>query len=85
MNACPITVYSGFQLDEAHIRNPVSPKLPGFSVPDSDEKRYNIDQDLGISGILLPPTSLPSPFGIGDLGPQACGFIDFLAESGPKL
>lgn len=33
------------------------------------------------SGILLHPTSLPSPFGIGDLGTEAYRFIDFLAES----
>ncbi len=31
------------------------------------------------SGILLHPTSLPSLFGIGDLGPQAYRFVDFLA------
>lgn len=37
------------------------------------------------SGILLHPTSFPSPFGIGDLGPEAYNFIDFLAKSGQKL
>ena len=31
------------------------------------------------SGILLHPTSLPGPFGIGDLGPEAHRFVDFLA------
>ena len=31
------------------------------------------------SGILLHVTSLPSPYGIGDLGPQAYHFADFLA------
>jgi 4-alpha-glucanotransferase len=36
-------------------------------------------------GILLHPTSLPGPYGIGDLGPQAYGFVDFLANSGCKL
>ena len=34
------------------------------------------------SGILLHLTSLPSPFGIGDLGPWAYRFVDFLAEAG---
>lgn len=34
------------------------------------------------SGILLHPTSLPGRFGIGDLGSQALGFIDFLVASG---
>jgi len=37
------------------------------------------------SGILLHPTSLPGRFGIGDLGPQAYGFIDFLAASHQRL
>ena len=34
------------------------------------------------SGILLHPTSLPSPFGIGDLGAEARAFIDFLHDAG---
>ena len=29
-----------------------------------------------MSGILLHPTSLPSPYGIGDLGESAYEFID---------
>jgi 4-alpha-glucanotransferase len=33
------------------------------------------------SGILLHPTSLPGRFGIGDLGPEAHRFLDFLAET----
>lgn len=36
-------------------------------------------------GVLLHPTSLPSPFGIGDLGREAYKFVDFLAESGQKI
>jgi 4-alpha-glucanotransferase len=34
------------------------------------------------SGILLHPTSLPSPFGIGDFGADALQFVDFLSEAG---
>ena len=34
------------------------------------------------SGLLLHPTSLPSPDGIGDLGPEAYRWVDFIAESG---
>ena len=34
------------------------------------------------SGVLLHPTSLPGPFGIGDLGPAAYQWIDALAEAG---
>ena len=37
------------------------------------------------SGILLHPTSLPGPYGIGDLGPQAHGWIDYLADHGCTL
>ncbi|MGI8925150.1 MAG: 4-alpha-glucanotransferase [Tepidiformaceae bacterium] len=37
------------------------------------------------AGVLLHPTSLPGPFGIGDLGPEAHNFIDFLATSGQSL
>jgi len=37
------------------------------------------------AGILLHPTSLPSKFGIGDLGPDAYRFIDFLSEMKQKL
>ena len=33
------------------------------------------------SGILLPVFSLPGPFGIGTLGPEAFAFVDFLAEA----
>jgi 4-alpha-glucanotransferase len=36
------------------------------------------------SGILLHPTSLPSPFGIGDLGQDAYAFIDFLHNAKQK-
>ncbi|HEY9655142.1 MAG TPA: 4-alpha-glucanotransferase, partial [Crinalium sp.] len=38
-----------------------------------------------MSGILLHPKSFPSRFGIGDLGPQARDFVDFLAETGQRL
>src|SRR6266403_2414215 len=37
------------------------------------------------SGILLHPSSLPGPFGIGDLGPEAFAFADFLVASGQSL
>ena len=36
------------------------------------------------SGILLHPTSLAGGFGIGDLGPEAFRFVDFLVASGLK-
>src|SRR6267143_657012 len=37
------------------------------------------------SGLLLHPTSLPGPFGIGDLGDEAYRFTDFLVASGQSL
>jgi 4-alpha-glucanotransferase len=38
-------------------------------------------ESLRVSGILLHPTSLPGPFGIGDLGAGAYQFVRFLQES----
>ncbi|HTS24993.1 MAG TPA: 4-alpha-glucanotransferase [Bryobacteraceae bacterium] len=37
------------------------------------------------SGILLHPTSLPGRFGIGELGPEAFRFAEWLARAGQKL
>ena len=37
------------------------------------------------SGILLHPTSLPGEFGIGDLGPAAYRWVDWLTGTGCKL
>ncbi len=37
------------------------------------------------AGILLHPTSLPGKFGIGDLGPSAYHFVDFLKTAGQTL
>src|SRR5262245_43277446 len=34
------------------------------------------------AGVLLHPTSLPGPYGIGDLGPVAFEWIDVLAAAG---
>jgi 4-alpha-glucanotransferase len=38
-----------------------------------------------LSGILLHPTSLPGPHGIGDCGPAAYHFVDWLAGAGQRL
>src|SRR5579863_1012845 len=38
--------------------------------------------DYRASGVLLHVTSLPSPYGIGDLGPTALSWLDQLHESG---
>lgn len=36
------------------------------------------------SGVLLHPTSIPTRYGIGDLGPRAFEFIDWLAGAGQR-
>src|SRR5258707_15690612 len=36
------------------------------------------------SGILLHVTSLPSPYGIGDVGPAAVAWVDRLHEAGQR-
>ena len=36
------------------------------------------------SGILMPISSLPSPYGIGSFGKGAYNFVDFLVETGTK-
>ena len=38
-----------------------------------------------LAGLLLHISSLPSDFGIGDLGPPAYAFVDFLKASGQRL
>ena len=38
-----------------------------------------------LSGVLLHPTSLPSSYGIGDLGKEAYEFIDFLKKADQHL
>ena len=36
------------------------------------------------SGVLLHPTSLPGPYGVGDLGPEAGAFLEFLRDAGQR-
>ncbi len=45
--------------------------------PDRARERY--------AGILLHPTALPGRFGVGDLGPDAHRFVDFLAAAGQTV
>lgn len=37
------------------------------------------------SGILLHPTSLPGRYGIGEIGPEAYRFVDFLVTTGQQI
>jgi len=41
--------------------------------------------DKRASGVLVHPTSFPSPYGIGDLGAGAYAFVDFLKNAQQKL
>jgi 4-alpha-glucanotransferase len=45
------------------------------------EEYLPVDNPNRSSGILLHPTSLPGPYGIGDLGPSAYGWIDALTQA----
>jgi len=36
-------------------------------------------------GVLLHPTALPGPYGIGDLGPTAWRWVDWLSEAGCRI
>ena len=38
-----------------------------------------------VSGLLLHPTSLPGRYGLGDLGPEAYRFLDFLSDAGQRV
>lgn len=84
---CPETVYDVLNANEAHVLSdgrltvsmePLSGKLL-MNTPDG------LIREDGESGILLHPTSLPSEYGIGDLGPEAYRFIDFLETAGQRL
>ncbi len=44
-----------------------------------------IDFQARASGILLHPTSLPGPHGMGDFGPSAYHFVDWLERAGQRL
>ena len=47
----------------------------------------NVKKDKSLkrgAGLLLPISSLPSPYGIGTLGDEAYKFVDYLVEAGQK-
>lgn len=50
----------------------------------ADSSSVGMDYDK-YAGILAHPTSFPSSYGIGDMGPGAYAFIDFLEKSGLNL
>jgi len=46
---------------------------------------FELQQLPRSSGVLLHLTALPGRFGIGDIGPSARGFVDFLGRSGQRF
>ena len=40
---------------------------------------------MRLAGVLMPIASLPAPYGIGDFGKDAYGFVDRLSDTGVKL
>ena len=51
----------------------------------SSNEQNTSQTSVRASGILVHITSLPSKYGIGDLGGNAYRFVDFLADSGQRL
>ena len=50
------------------------PVAPGY------DSRFPPARDDRRAGVIMHPTSLPGPYGIGDAGPQARAFVDWLAK-----
>ncbi|HYD43123.1 MAG TPA: 4-alpha-glucanotransferase [Anaeromyxobacter sp.] len=53
------------------------PNPAGHALPDVLRERQ--------AGVLLHPTSLPGPYGIGDLGPEARRFAEWLGDAGARF
>ncbi|XP_002978989.2 4-alpha-glucanotransferase DPE1, chloroplastic/amyloplastic [Selaginella moellendorffii] len=59
---------------------------PGDDLPDEYEKDDPSKKAMPRrAGIILHPTSLPGPHGIGDLGPDAFRFLDWLESTGCRI
>ncbi len=61
------------------------PESVSYTAPQPGLEEEKTVQRERLSGILVHPTSFPSPYGIGDLGPGAYAFIDFLKASSQHL
>ena len=57
-------------------------------MPPLNGEPYNKRKELILmnrsSGVLMPLSSLPSPYGIGTMGKSAYEFVDFLKASGQR-
>jgi len=59
--------------------------VPGTVEMGNGQQRVRpFSPDYRVSGLLLHVTSLPSPYGIGDLGPSAFAWIDRLHDAGQR-
>lgn len=70
--------------EEAEYEGKLTPGLIFKSLPVAVLKGKKPDNERK-AGVLLHITSLASPFGIGDMGPEAFAFADFLSKSSQKL
>jgi 4-alpha-glucanotransferase len=52
----------------------------GTPVPANYADQYPAKRDDRRAGVVMHPTSLPGPYGIGDAGPEARAFVDWLAK-----
>ena len=66
-------------------REAAAGKVSGAEEAEAAEEAAAAKERARVSGILVHPTSFPSPYGIGDMGPGAYEFIDFLEETGQHL
>lgn len=74
----PLDNYREIPLNEGRLQV-VVPPLQGMLLL---KDRWSANKEAQrVSGILLHPTSLPSPGGIGNLGAEAYSFVDFLEQS----
>ena len=51
----------------------------------TDKTKRGREHIMRESGILMPVSSLPGPYGIGCFGAEALKFVDFLAAAGQHI
>ena len=56
-----------------------------YKILEGNKKIMSASKSKRAAGILLPVTSLPSKYGIGDFGPEALNFAEFLHNAGQKI
>ncbi|KAA0993795.1 malto-oligosyltrehalose synthase [Dyadobacter aurulentus] len=69
---------------ELELQGKLLPKEVFGAMPVAILKGTKLDNERK-AGVLLHISSLPSPYGIGDLGPEAFAFADFLNRSDQKV